>query len=100
MKSTSLPISATTIRFFGGDASSLQAGMEENEKRFPNKTYQVHHTLSDQDLVMVHGHVRLQPDEPGFAAVHLFRIKNGRIAELWDVAQPIPKDSPNANGMF
>jgi len=31
---------------------------------------------------------------------YLFRFENGRIAELWDVAQEIPADSPNANGPF
>jgi hypothetical protein len=25
---------------------------------------------------------------------------SNRIAELWDVAQPVPEHSPNENGMF
>jgi predicted SnoaL-like aldol condensation-catalyzing enzyme len=35
-----------------------------------------------------------------YAVVHIARIEGGRIVELWDVGQEIPKDSPNANGMF
>jgi hypothetical protein len=34
------------------------------------------------------------------AAVHIFRFEQDRIVELWDVAQPLSKDSPNQNGMF
>ena len=34
------------------------------------------------------------------AVVHFFRFEKGRIAEMWDVGQEIPSDSPNENGMF
>jgi hypothetical protein len=34
------------------------------------------------------------------AVVHIFRFEHDRIAELWDVGQPVSKDSPNENGMF
>jgi predicted SnoaL-like aldol condensation-catalyzing enzyme len=37
---------------------------------------------------------------PAIAVVHIFRFEQGRIAELWDLGQPISKDSPNKNGMF
>ena len=36
----------------------------------------------------------------GTGKVHIFRFEQGRIAELWDLAQPISTDSPNENGMF
>jgi hypothetical protein len=32
--------------------------------------------------------------------VHILRFENSRIAEMWDIAQEIPPDSPNALGMF
>ncbi len=86
--------------FFAGDAASLEQGMEESHARFPHTSLEVKHTLEDGDLVAVHSHVRLQPDEPGFATVHLFRFEGDRIAELWDIGQPVPKDSPNEHGMF
>jgi hypothetical protein len=35
-----------------------------------------------------------------YAVVHIARIADGRIVELWDLGQEIPKDSPNALGMF
>ncbi len=56
--------------------------------------------LEDGDLVAVHSRVRLKPGEPGIAIVHIFRFEGDLVAELWDVGQPVPSDSPNANGMF
>jgi hypothetical protein len=32
--------------------------------------------------------------------VHLFRFEGDRIAELWDVAQPVPAEILNADGVF
>jgi hypothetical protein len=35
-----------------------------------------------------------------YGVVHIAGFAGGRIVEFWDVAQEIPKDSPNALGMF
>ena len=86
--------------YFRGDRESLIAAMTENATKFPNKLFEVHHALEDRDLVAVHSRVRLNPGEPGMAVVHIFRFDANRIAELWDVGQPVPGESPNANGMF
>lgn len=86
--------------WFAGDADSLMRGMEENHGRFPRKQAQVHHALEDGDTVAVHSHVRLQPGDRGVALVHIFRFEQDRIAELWDLGQPVPEESPNQYGMF
>lgn len=86
--------------FFPGDADSLAAGMDDNAAKFPDKVLTVRHALEDGDYVAVHSEVHMQPGDPGFAVVHLYRFEGDRIAELWDVAQQIPADSPNGNGAF
>lgn len=86
--------------YFKGDAKSLQAGMMENESRFPNKILRVHLTIAEGDLVSVHSHVILKESELELAVVHIFRIQNGKIVELWDVGQQIPKETQNEYGMF
>jgi len=86
--------------YFKGDAESLMKGMEENAAKFPNKIFEVQRSLEDGDLVAVYSHVRLKPEERGLALVHIFRFRNDRIVELWDLGQPVPEDSPNENGMF
>jgi len=86
--------------YFKGDADSLMRAMEENAAQHPDKTLEVHHALRDGDLVAVHSHVRMNPKDRGMALVHIFRFDSDRIAELWDMGQPVPEESPNENGMF
>jgi predicted SnoaL-like aldol condensation-catalyzing enzyme len=86
--------------FFPGDAESLMRGMEENAAKNPNKVLEVQRAIEDGDLVAVHSRVRQKPDDRGVAVVHIFRFEGGKNAELWDLGQPVPEDSPNENGMF
>jgi predicted SnoaL-like aldol condensation-catalyzing enzyme len=86
--------------WFRGDADALRAGMAQNAAQFPDKRLTVQRTLEHGDEVVVLSHVRHTPDERGFALVHWFRFEDGRIAELWDVAQPVPADGVNELGMF
>ena len=86
--------------FFDAAAESLMHGMEENARQFPEKRLDVKHALEDGDWVAVHSHVRHTPDERGYALVHIFRFDGDRVAELWDLAQEVPANSPNINGMF
>jgi predicted SnoaL-like aldol condensation-catalyzing enzyme len=74
--------------------------MEENARDNPNKTLDMKLAIEEGDLVAVHSHVRLKPDRPGGAVVHIFRFEEGRIVELWDVGQEVPEQSPNQYGMF
>ena len=39
-------------------------------------------------------------DHQEYAVVHILRFDGAKIAEMWDIGQEIPKDSPNALGMF
>jgi predicted SnoaL-like aldol condensation-catalyzing enzyme len=86
--------------FFAGDAQALMAGMEENARQNPDKRLDILRALEDGDMVAVHSHVRQKADDRGAAVVHVFRFEDDRIAELWDVGQPVPAESVNANGMF
>jgi predicted SnoaL-like aldol condensation-catalyzing enzyme len=86
--------------FFEGEAQALMNGMEENARQNPQKRLDVLRALEDGDLVAVHSRVRHTPDERGYALVHLFRFESDRIAELWDLAQEVPAESVNRNGMF
>ena len=85
---------------FRGDAESLAAAMEENAKQNPEKMLHIEHVIEEGDLVMVHARVRMSPDAPDIALVHIFRFEDDRVAELWDIAQPPPESSPNEYGMF
>ena len=86
--------------YFQGTAEALSTAMQENAAQFPQKAIDIKRILTDGDLVAVHAHVRLKPDDLGVATIHLFRFEGDRIVELWDVGQAVPESSPNKNGMF
>jgi len=86
--------------YFAGDAAALMAGMEENAAANPDKRCEIKMAIAEGERVAVLSHVRLKPGDRGVAVVHLFRFEDGRIAEMWDIGQPIPEQSANDNGMF
>jgi predicted SnoaL-like aldol condensation-catalyzing enzyme len=68
---------------------------EEN----PNFNSQVQRTYTDGDYVIVHS-FSPYPDN-GRAIVDIYRVnENGKIAEHWDIIQPIPINPANNNTMF
>lgn len=86
--------------YFEGSAAALRAGMEQSARQNPRNTLNVQRVISEGDLVAVHSHGWHKPGDPGYAVVHMLRFKDGRIVEMWDVAQEVPGDTPNQHGMF
>ena len=86
--------------YFPGDAKSLADGMAQNARANPFRELRFEHVLDDGDFVATHARLRLRPDGPEMALVHIFRFEGDRIAELWDVGQRVPDSSPNKFGMF
>ncbi|MBS0612758.1 MAG: nuclear transport factor 2 family protein [Proteobacteria bacterium] len=66
----------------------------------PLAEHRVKRVLADDDYVVAHVHVIIQPGDPGNAVVDIFRIQDGLIAEHWDVTQQVPSRMQNDNGMF
>ena len=81
-------------------AEALKAMLERAKVKYPHAEHRVKRMMADGDLVMAHVHIIFHPGTPGVAAVDIFRIENGRIAEHWDVNQPVSTEPANANGMF
>jgi predicted SnoaL-like aldol condensation-catalyzing enzyme len=85
---------------FAAGRDSLMEAMVAAHETHPDTAVDVQRVLADGDLVAVHSRVRPDPEDRGLAVVHLFRFEGDKIAEFWDVAQPVPESSPNASGMF
>src|SRR5262245_66184411 len=86
---------------FKGDRQSLLTAMEDASKTSPNRSIDIRRIYEDGDTVITQSLVtRQDPSAPEIAVVHIFRFENDRVAELWDVGQPVSRDSPNENGMF
>jgi predicted SnoaL-like aldol condensation-catalyzing enzyme len=87
--------------WFPGDRQSLLEAMEQAAAAEPNKSFEVKQVVEGGDRVVVHSHLKRADGEVEYAVVHIARFGgDGKIAELWDLAQEIPKDLPNALGMF
>lgn len=86
--------------YFPGDTNSLMKGMEDDEAAHPGKNLDVRVALQDGNYVAVHSRLTRGANDPDIAVVHLFRFEDGRIAELWDIAQVAPNEIVNKNGMF
>ncbi len=82
-----------------GKAGFLKA-VPEMHRDFPALTHEIKHLWAEGDYVIVHALYRFTPQDRGTAVVDMFRIQDGLIAEHWDVAQAIPAQAANTNGMF
>ncbi|MDX2937201.1 nuclear transport factor 2 family protein [Streptomyces ipomoeae] len=69
-------------------------------KAVPDVNVDFKRFLADGDLVTVHTHITLNATDRGLAAMDIFRVKNGKIVEHWDVSTPVPETSANDNTMF
>ena len=86
--------------YFPGDRESLLVAMEQAAASEPNKSFVVKQVIDSGDRVAVLSHLRRARSDQEYAVVHIFRFEGGRIVEMWDIGQEIPRDSPNTLGMF
>lgn len=70
------------------------------KQKYPDRKSEVKRVVAQDDLVVLHVHSKNTPEERGNAIVDIFRLENGKIVEHWDVIQPVPEKSANANTMF
>jgi predicted SnoaL-like aldol condensation-catalyzing enzyme len=87
------PLAAT-----GRDAAI--AFLEPFFQGHPDAVYSIKRIIADGNLVAVHSHARFTAGDRGLAVVDILRVEHCKIAEHWDVAQPVAEKSANSNGMF
>ena len=85
-------------------ATDGHAGVAEWVRKFkegfPQHHYDVKKVIAEGDLVVLHLHGKSGPHPHGESVVDIFRIRDGKVVEHWDVIQPIPEHADNANTMF
>jgi len=86
--------------WFPGDRESLLLAMEQSAAKEPNKSFQPKQVVDGGDRIAVLSHLVRVDAGVEIAVVHILRFEGGKIVEMWDIGQEIPKDSPNARGMF
>lgn len=73
---------------------------KEDFVKNPNSSAEIKRVVAEGDTVALHVHSRTNSQDKGVAIVDLFRIKDGKIVEHWDVIQEIPSEAANDNTMF
>ncbi|MDE2597372.1 MAG: nuclear transport factor 2 family protein [Sphingomonadales bacterium] len=66
----------------------------------PGVHYEIKRVIADGNLVAVHAHGHMAEGDRGMAVVDILRVQGCKVMEHWDVVQPVPEKSANANGMF
>lgn len=85
---------------FADGKQAFKDGVTGFLKTYPDSSAVIKHIGADGDLVFIHNHIKLNKEDRGQAAVDIFRIKDGKIVEHWDVIQDIPEKTANDNTMF
>ena len=69
-------------------------------KENPESRVRIVRSAVDGDVVWLHVHSVNDTKDRGEAVIDIFRVKDGRIVEHWDVIQPVPETTENSNTMF
>jgi predicted SnoaL-like aldol condensation-catalyzing enzyme len=69
-------------------------------KANPTMRLEFKRIIAEGDYVVVHSHLIPNHTDIGRAVVDIFRVKDGKLAEHWDVIQPVPRQPKNHNTMF
>ncbi|MEV5716902.1 nuclear transport factor 2 family protein [Amycolatopsis mediterranei] len=80
--------------------AGAKAGLGAYFAQFPQLKVTSKRVIAEGDLVAIHSHYVNAPGDRGQAVVDLFRVRDGRIVEHWDVIQDVPPTSANNNTMF
>jgi predicted SnoaL-like aldol condensation-catalyzing enzyme len=69
----------------------------------PHATNHIERVIAEGDLVVVQCHIitdSTNPNDRGLAGVDVFRVADGKLAEHWDVIEPVPAHPSNPRTMW
>lgn len=85
-----------------GISDGRQAAIDALKPMFsrPGAQFDVKRIIVDGDMAVIHLLGRGDPATPGAAVADIYRLKDGKIVEHWDILQPMPAKSANPHPMF
>jgi predicted SnoaL-like aldol condensation-catalyzing enzyme len=67
---------------------------------FPQIKVEIKRVIAEGDMVVAHNLIKTSLEDRGMAGADIFRLRDGKIVEHWDVRQPVPEATANDNTMF
>jgi predicted SnoaL-like aldol condensation-catalyzing enzyme len=84
----------------GGTAAGTVAFLTGLIARSPHPKWEVVRTIAEGDLVFLHARYTAGPDAPEIAVAEIFRVRDGKLVEHWDVISGPPEKVVNPNSRF
>ena len=69
-------------------------------KESPRPTWTIVRTIAEGDMVFLHASFTPADGAPPYALADVFRLRDGKIVEHWDIVAPPSKQSSNPNSRF
>jgi predicted SnoaL-like aldol condensation-catalyzing enzyme len=66
----------------------------------PSARWEIVRTIAQGDMVFLHARFTPAADAPAYALADIFRLRDCKIVEHWDVVGPPPKEQRNPNSRF
>jgi len=84
----------------GGTAQSTVDFLDDLIKKSPEPKWEIVRVIAEGDLVFLH--VRFTPAKGATPVIvgEIFRVRNGKLAEHWDIIQHAPEHPVNPNPVF
>jgi predicted SnoaL-like aldol condensation-catalyzing enzyme len=83
-----------------GTREAAATFLEELIAELPKPRWEVLRTIAEADLVFLHARFTPAEGAPAYAIADIFRLKECKIVEHWDVVAAPPRDQRNSNPRF
>ncbi|MDB5417769.1 MAG: hypothetical protein JWP50_1188 [Phenylobacterium sp.] len=84
----------------GGDTKATVVFLQQLIARSAHPKWEVIRAVAEGDLVFLHVRYLAAPGAPEIAVAEVFRVKDGKLAEHWDVISGPPDKVTNPNSRF